>query len=110
MTSFKILSNRLPAKWQTDLRETLGNAAAKPAPTSDRESAKPSAQDILVTADGLQIVEDLLRWIQRMNRQQKSDKNKFPNQGISLTIEREDGNRITLTERNASVVKQFLSS
>jgi|GEM_PF-2910011 len=115
MTSFKILTNRLPVKWQTDLRETLGEAAAQPAPASDDNEAKNSVQEIVVTADSLQIVDDLLRWIQRMNRQQqsnkqKSNKNVFPNQGISLTIERRDGNRITLTERNASVVKQFLSS
>jgi len=110
MISFKVLTNRLPAKWQTDLRETLGNAATQPAPASVEKDAKPGIQDIIVTAEGLQVVEDLLRWIQRMNRQQKSDKNNFPNQGISLTIERQDGNRITLTERNASVVKQFLSA
>jgi len=115
MTSFKILTNRLPVKWQTDLRETLGEAAAQSAPASDDKKAGDAAQEIVVAADGLQIVDDLLRWIQRMNRQQqsgkqKSNKNVFPNQGISLAIERGDGNRIALTERNASVVKQFLSS
>jgi GAF domain-containing protein len=115
MTSFKILTNRLPVKWQADLRETLGEAATQAAPAADNKKAKDTAQEIVVTADGLQIVENLLRWIQRMNRQQqsnkqKSNKNVFPNQGISLAIERQDGNRINLTERNASVVKQFLSS
>jgi hypothetical protein len=110
MSSFKILTKRLPVKWQTDLREALGNAAAQPAPASMEEGAKNNAPDIVVTADGLQIVDDLLRWIQRMNRQQKSKKDNFPNQGISLTIERQDGGHITLTERNASVVKQFLGS
>ncbi len=115
MTSFKILTNRLPAKWQTDLRETLGEAATPAAPAADNKKAKDAAEEIAVAAEGLQIVDDLLRWIQRMNRQQqsgkqRSNKNVFPNQGISLAIERQDGNRINLTERNASVVKQFLSS
>jgi hypothetical protein len=48
-----------------------------------------------------------------MNRVQKSNKpntKEFPNQGISLALERSDGAKITLTERNAGVVKQFLSS
>jgi hypothetical protein len=108
MTSFKILTNRLPVKWQTELREALGNAAAQP--TATEKDSKNAVQEIVVTAEGSQIVDDLLRWIQRMNRQQKSNKNSFPNQGISLAIARQDGARITLTERNASVVKQFLGS
>jgi hypothetical protein len=110
MISFKILTTRLPAKWQTELREALGNAAAQPSATATEKDSKNAVQEIVVTADGSQIVDDLLRWIQRMNRQQKSNKNSFPNQGISLAIARQDGARITLTERNASVVKQFLGS
>jgi hypothetical protein len=107
---FKILTDRLPKKWQADLRETLGDAAA---PEASDEKAGESAKAILVTAEGPQIVDTLVRWIQRMNRQQKSSKpaaQSFPSQGISITIERSDGNRITLTERNAGVVKQFFAS
>ncbi|MCG3120231.1 MAG: hypothetical protein ALAOOOJD_02858 [bacterium] len=107
MTSFKILTNRLPVKWQTELREILGTAVAPAAATE----TKNNAEDIVVTAENTHIVETLLHWIQRMNRhQQKPSKNNFPNQGINLTLQRQDGNRITLTERNASVVKQFLGS
>jgi hypothetical protein len=107
---FKILTERLPKKWQADLRETLGEVVAPAA-----SDAKPDESDnaILVTAEGPQIVDNLVRWIQRMNRQQKSNKpaaQSFPNQGISIMIERSDGTRITLTERNAGVVKQFLTS
>ncbi|MGH7450330.1 MAG: hypothetical protein ACRENG_03225 [bacterium] len=113
MTSFKILTNRLPVKWQKDLRETLGDAAA-PAPAATPEAQPGEApNEIVVNAESSQIVEELLKWIQRMNRQQKSTKpakQSFPNQGISLTLERSDGTRITLTERNAGMVKQFLSS
>lgn len=103
MTSFKILTKRLPVKWQAELREALGNAAA---PATE----KSEAPEMVVTAEGVHIVDHLLHWIQRMNRPQKSNKNAIPNQGVSLTIQRPDGNRITLTERNASVVKQFLGS
>ncbi|MGH7599419.1 MAG: hypothetical protein ACREOI_23950 [bacterium] len=111
--SFKILTNRLPAKWQKDLRETLGDAAA-PAPAATPE-AQPGQvpAEIVINAESAQIVEDLQKWIQRMNRQEKSSKQgkqSFPNQGISLTLERSDGTRITLTERNVGMVKQFLSS
>jgi hypothetical protein len=111
MISFKILTNRLPVKWQAELREALGNAAA-PAPAALTEKDKKNeTPEIAVTAEGMQIVDDLRRWIQRMNRQQQSNKkNTFPNEGVSLTIQREDGNRITLTERNASIVRQFLGS
>lgn len=113
MTSFKILTNRLPVKWQKDLRETLGDAAA-PAPAAAQE-AQPgeTPTEIVVNTESAQIVEDLLKWIQRMNRQEKSNKpakQSFPNQGINLTLERSDGTRITLTERNAGMVKQFLGS
>jgi hypothetical protein len=109
MNSFKILTNRLPVKWQKDLRETLGDAAA-PAP-----EAKPgeAPNEIVVNAGNAQIVDDLVKWIQRMNRQEKSNrpaKQSFPNQGISLALERADGTHVTLTERNAGMVKQFLSS
>lgn len=111
MTSFKILTNRLPVKWQTELREVLGEAAAPLAPAGTATETKTNAEDIAVTAENAHIVDTLLHWIQRMNRhQQKPSKNNFPNQGISLTLQRQDGNRITLTERNASVVKQFLGS
>jgi len=111
MTSFKILTTRLPVKWQTELREALGNAAAPAPAASTEKDEKSEAPEIVVTAESEQIVDDLRRWIQRMNRQQQSNKkNAFPNQGISLTIQRQDGNRITLTERNASVVRQFLGS
>lgn len=111
--TFKILTNRLPVKWQKDLQEMLGDAAT-PAPATTPE-AKPAEAptEIVVNAESAQIVEDLQKWIQRMNRQEKSSKQgkqSFPNQGISLTIERSDGAHITLTERNASMVKQFLSS
>jgi hypothetical protein len=113
MTSFKILTNRLPVKWQKDLRETLGEAAA-PAPAAPQE-AQPGATpaEIVVNTQSAQIVEDLQKWIQRMNRQEKSTKQgkqAFPNQGINLTLERADGAHITLTERNAGMVKQFLGS
>lgn len=113
MTSFKILTNRLPVKWQKDLRETLGDAAA-PAPVAAPEAQPGEApNEIVVNAESAPIVEDLMKWIQRMNRQEKSSKQgkqSFPNQGISLTLERSDGARITLTERNAGMVKQFLGS
>jgi len=115
MTTFKISTNRLPVKWQAELRDSLGGDATAPAPVA--ADKKTDAGEIVVTAAGPQIVDDLLKWIQRMNRQQKSNKisaktstQSFPGQGISLTLERADGSRITLTERNASVVKQFLSS
>ncbi len=111
MISFKILTNRLPVKWQKDLREILGDAAA-PAAAQEAQPGEVS-NEIVANADSAQIVEDLMKWIQRMNRQQKSSKpvkQSFPNQGISLTLERSDGTRITLTERNAGMVKQFLSS
>ncbi|MDZ7289773.1 MAG: hypothetical protein ONB44_06905 [candidate division KSB1 bacterium] len=118
MIPFKILTKRLPVKWQKDLRETLGDAAAPPTPADAEAKTGDSAQadtadEIVVTTPGPHIVEDLVRWIQRMNRQQKSTRpaaQSFQNQGISLTIERADGTKITLTERNAGVVKQFLSS
>jgi hypothetical protein len=113
MTSFKILTNRLPVKWQKDLRETLGDTAA-PAPVATPEAQPDQAPaEIVVTAESTQIVEDLQKWIQRMNRQEKSSKQgkqSFPNQGISLTLERSDGAHITLTERNTGMVKQFLGS
>ncbi|MDZ7344664.1 MAG: hypothetical protein ONA90_09150 [candidate division KSB1 bacterium] len=105
---FKILTDRLPKKWQAELRETLGVAA----PSADPKAAEAS-EPISVNSEDAQAVETVLRWIQRMNRQQQSTKpaaNSFPNQGISITIERADGSRIRLTERNAGVVKQFLAS
>jgi hypothetical protein len=108
--AFKILTARLPKKWQADLRETLGDVAT---PATADEKTGDSASTIRVTAEGPHIVDSLVRWIQRMNRQQKSNKpaaQSFPGQGISIAIERSDGNRITLTERNAGVVKQFLAS
>jgi hypothetical protein len=107
---FKILTNRLPTKWQKDLRETLGDLAA---PSDAETQPSDAAKEIVITAASSQIVDDLVKWIQRMNRLQKSNKPKnqeFPNQGISLALERSDGAKITLTERNAGVVKQFLSS
>jgi hypothetical protein len=107
---FKILTDRLPKKWQAELRETLGDAAA---PASADPKAAGAAESIAVTLDDAQAVEAVVRWIQRMNRQQNSTKpagKSFPNQGISITIERTDGNHIRLTERNAGVVKQFLAS
>jgi hypothetical protein len=110
MNSFKILTKRLPVKWQKDLRETLGEAAAPAAPEAKPDEAP---KEIVVNTDNAQIVDDLMKWIQRMNRQQNSNKpakQSFPNQGISLALERADGARITLTERNAGVVKQFLGS
>ncbi len=113
MSPFKILTNRLPVKWQKDLRETLGNAATPAPPATQEATPSDAPHEIVVTAGSSQIVDDLVRWIQRMNRQQKSGKpaaQSFPNQGISLTLERSDGTHITLTERNAGVVKQFLSS
>jgi len=111
MTSFKILTNRLPIKWQAELREALGNAAAPAPAASTEKDEKSEAPEIVVAADSVHIVDDLRRWIQRMNHQQQSNKkNTFPNQGVSLTIQRQDGNRITLTERNASIVRQFLVS
>ncbi len=109
MNSFKILTKRLPVKWQKDLRETLGDAAA-PAPETKPDEAP---NEIIVNAESAQVVEDLMKWIQRMNRQEKSKtpaKQSFPNQGISLTLERSDGAHIILTERNAGMVKQFLGS
>jgi hypothetical protein len=106
MMTFKILTTRLPLKWQKDLRETLGDTVTAPAAASSGDGKN----EITVTAENLQIVDDLLRWIQRMNRQQKSTKPVLPSQGISLTIARSDGSHINLTERNVSVVKQFLSS
>jgi len=111
MTSFKILTTRLPIKWQAELREALGNVAAPaPAASTDKDE-KTEAPEIVVTAESEQIVDELRRWIQQMNRRQQSNKkNVFPHQGISLTIQRQDGNRIILTERNASVVRQFLGS
>ena len=113
MTSFKILTNRLPVKWQKDLRETLGDAAA-PVPAAQPETQPGQVPaEIVVNTESAQIIEDLQKWIQRMNRQEKSGKpgkQSFPNQGISLTLERSDGTRITLTERNAGMVKQFLGS
>ena len=111
MTSFKILTNRLPVKWQAELREALGNAAAPAPAASTEKDEKTETPEIVVTAESAQIVDDLRRWIQRMNRQQQSNKkNTFPNEGVSLTIQREDGNRIALTERNANIVRQFLGS
>lgn len=107
MTSFKILTKRLPVKWQAELREVLGNAAAPATATKDEKNEMP---DIAVSAENTHVIDALLHWIQRMNRPQKSNKNAIPNEGVSLTILRADGNRITLTERNASVVKQFLGS
>lgn len=108
MTSFKILTNRLPVKWQAELREVLGSAAAPAAATAKDE--KSEAPEIAVAAENVHVVDQLLHWIQRMNRPQKTNKNAIPNEGVSLTIQRPDGNRIILTERNASVVKQFLGS
>jgi hypothetical protein len=109
MMTFKILTTRLPLKWQKDLQETLGTTVATPTPAAEATSGE-SKNEITVTAENLQIVDDLLRWIQRMNRQQKSTKPVLPSQGISLTIARPDGSHISLTERNVNVVKQFLSS
>ena len=108
--AFKILTNRLPVKWQKDLRETLGDAATSAAAET---TAGDAANDIVIAVGNSQIVDDLVKWIQRMNRLQKPAKpnaKEFPNQGISLALERADGVKITLTERNAGVVKQFLSS
>jgi hypothetical protein len=111
MTSFKILTNRLPVKWQAELREALGNAAAPAPVTTAEKDEKSEAPEIVVTAESGQIVDELRRWIQQMNRRQQSNKkNTFPHQGISLTIQRQDGNHIVLTERNASIVRQFLGS
>jgi len=111
MISFKILTNRLPVKWQAELREALGNAAASAPAVAAEKDEKTETPEIVVTAESEQIVDELRRWIQRLNRQQHSNrKNAFPNQGVSLTIQRLDGNRITLTERNANVVRQFLGS
>ena len=108
MIAFKILTNRLPVKWQAELRDVLGSAAAPAAETAKDE--KSETPEIVVAAENLHVVDDLLYWIQRMNRPQKNNKNAIPNQGVSLTIQRADGNRIILTERNASVIKQFLGS
>jgi len=113
MKPFKISTKRLPVKWQMELREALGPAAAPAsAPAVENDSSK-AAPEILVNAESLQTIDELWKWIQRMNRQQKSGKagaQTLPTQGISLTLERADGARITLTERNASVVKQFLGN
>jgi len=107
MISFKIQTKRLPVKWQAEIREVLGNAAAPVATAKDEKNETP---DIAVNTESAHVIDDLLHWIQRMNRPQKSNKNAIPNEGVSLTIQRADGNRITLTERNASVVKQFFGS
>jgi hypothetical protein len=108
--AFKILTNRLPVKWQKDLRETLGDLAAS---TNSATPPSDAVNEIIITTANSQIVDDLVKWIQRMNRLQKSNKpntKEFPNHGISLALERSDGAKITLTERNAGVIKQFLSS
>lgn len=108
MISFKILTSRLPVKWQAELREVLGSTAA-PSPATTKDEKGP-APEITVAAENVHVIDDLLHWIQRMNRPQKNNKNAIPNEGVSLAIQRADGGRIVLTERNASVVKQFLSS
>ena len=108
--AFKILTNRLPVKWQKDLQETLGDLVTS---TAAETTPGDAANEIVIAAASSQIVDDLMKWIQRMNRLQKPAKpnaKEFPNQGISLALERADGAKITLTERNAGVVKQFLSS
>lgn len=106
MVTFKILAESLPLKWQMELRQALAGTTSAPPPPEDKKPVDP-ASAIDVTADGLQIVDIVVGWIRKMNRQQKSEKT-FTGQGISLRIEKSDGKRISLTERNGVVVKQFL--
>jgi len=104
MMKFKILAERLPIKWQVELGQAL---AGDTQPTRlDIKTVKPAAA-IDVNADDSQIVDVLVDWIRKTNRLHKSEKT-FAGQGINLKLEKADGARISLNERNGAVVKQFL--
>jgi hypothetical protein len=104
MLPFKILADKLPLKWQVELMQVVsGETAAAPI---DVKTAMPVAS-IEVNSGDAQVIEALVDWIRRMNRLQKSEKT-YAGLGINLKLEKNDGARILLNERNGAVVKQFL--
>lgn len=105
MVTFKIIAEKLPVKWQVELRRAVSGENTD-APV-DVKNAQPVAA-IDVKADDAQIVEVLVDWIRRTNRQHKSEKT-FAGQGINLKLEKPDGSHIMLNERNGAVIKQFLA-
>jgi hypothetical protein len=106
MIAFKILAERLPVKWQTELRQALAIDSPAAPPQKDGKPDAP-ATTIDVQAKDEAIVDVLVAWLRQMNRRMKSEKT-FVGPGISLKIEKIGGMRIALNERNGVVVKQFL--
>ena len=106
MIAFRILAERLPVKWQAELRQAL-QIDLPAAPTQEGGKPPDPATMIDVKAEDSAVVDVLVDWIRQMNRRMKSEKT-FVGQGISLKIEKADGMRIALNERNGVVVKQFL--
>ena len=104
MITFKIIAEKLPIKWQVELRQALsGENSDTPI---DLKKEHPVAT-IEVKADDAQVVDSLVDWIRKTNRLLKSEKT-FTGVGINLKLEKSDGTHIALNERSAAIVKQFL--
>jgi len=104
MITFKIIAEKLPIKWQVELRQAL--SGENPQTPIDVKKVEPVAK-IDVKADDAQVVDSLVDWIRKTNRLLKSEKT-FTGLGINLKLEKSDGNHIALNERNGAIVKQFL--
>jgi len=104
MITFKIIAEKLPIKWQVELRQTL--SGENPEAPIDVKKVQPVAT-IDIKADDAQVVDSLVDWIRTTNRLMKSEKT-FTGMGINLKLEKSDGTHIALNERNAAIVKQFL--
>ncbi len=104
MITFKIIAEKLPIKWQVELRRVLSGENPD-APVDVKNTQAVAAID--VKADDAQVVDSLVDWIRKTNRLLKSEKT-FTGAGINLKLEKSDGAHIALNERNASIVKQFL--
>jgi len=106
MVTFRIVAERLPQKWQTEIRQSLaGSTAEKPAGKGKKSSEPP--KDIVITTEHADEVDLLVEWIRQKNREYKSEKT-FSGMGIALKLAKPDGSHISLTDRNGVVVKQFL--
>lgn len=105
MVNFRILAERLPLKWQAELRQALAGSTVAPAVEGDKAVNPITAID--VSADGPEVVDLIAGWIHKTNRLHRSERT-FAGHGISLRIEALDGRHIFLTERNSVVVKRFL--
>jgi hypothetical protein len=104
MVTFKIIAEKLPIKWQIELRQAL--SGENPETPIDVKKVEPAAK-IDVKVDDAQVVDSLVDWIRKTNRLLKAEKT-FAGVGINLRLEKPNGAHIALNERNGAIVKQFL--